>query len=105
MTGKSLTIEQRLERLENAVFRARRERKHRPLSSDFTGPSGGVRLLLTQNFFNTKRTVADVRTAFEKNDYHYVTAVIQTTLNRLSTRSGPLATFKLEGKKVYVKRK
>ena len=105
MTEKSLTIEQRLERLEKAVFGTKRERKQKPVSTDFTGPSGGVRLLVSQNFFKAKRTVADVRTALEKNDYHYVTAVIQTTLNRLSTRTGPLASSKEGGKKVYVKRK
>ena len=105
MTEKSLTIEQRLERLEKAVFGTQKERKHKLLSADFAGPSGGARLLISQNFFKTKRTVADVKSALEKNDYHYVSAVIQTTLNRLSIRTGPLASSKEGGKKVYVKRK
>lgn len=105
MTRKSLTIEQRLDRLERAIFSTKRERKPKSVSTDFTGPSGGARLLISQGFFKSKRSVADVRKAFEKNDYHYLGAVIQTTLNRLSTRTGPLASFKEGGKKVYVKRK
>jgi hypothetical protein len=64
-----------------------------------------VRFLISQGFFRTKRGLADVRAALAKNDYQYVAPVVQTALNRQATRTGPLATFKEGGKKMYVKRK
>jgi hypothetical protein len=109
MSETTLTIEQRLARLEKAVF----GRKRQPdaaaspaKASDLSGPTGGVRLLLSQKFFKSERSVADVRAALEKEGYRgYVDAVIQTALNRQSARNGPLATFKKDGKKLYVNRK
>jgi hypothetical protein len=95
----------RLERLEKAVFgdgkRPQRIRKH----EDFSGPTGGVRLLLSKEYFRAKRSLGDVRDALARNDYHYRAAPIQTALNRLSKRTGPLAASKEGGKKLYVKRK
>lgn len=108
MKDKTLTIEQRLARLEKAVFGQKKGKSStRPaLGKNFEGPTGGVRLLISQNFFKTERSLADVRAALKKNGYHgYVDAVIQTTLNRQSKRTGPLTSFKEAGKKLYVNRK
>jgi hypothetical protein len=110
MNDKTLTIEQRLTRLEKAVFGQKGESQGRPKStaksSDFSGPTGGVRLLISQKFFKSERGLVDVRAALEKEGYRgYVDAVIQTALNRQSARNGPLATFKKDGKKLYVNRK
>ena len=101
------TIDQRLARLEKAVFGQKKGKSTtRPAArKNFEGPSGGVRFLVSQGFFRTKRGLADVRAALTKNDYHYVAPVVQTALNRQSTRTGPLATFKEGGKKMYVNRK
>jgi hypothetical protein len=110
MADNTLTVEQRLARLEKAVFGEKGESQGRPKSaakaSDFSGPTGGVRFLVSKNFFKSERGLADVRAALEQEGYRgYVDAVIQTALNRQSARNGPLATFKKGGKKVYVKRK
>jgi len=110
MNNNTLTIEQRLARLEKAVFGRKGQTestsKSAAKTSNFSGPTGGVRLLVSQNFFKSERGLADVRAALEKQGYRgYVDAVIQTTLNRQSARNGPLATFKKGGKKLYVNRK
>ena len=98
-------IIERLDRLEKAVFGSQKKHVADTKERGFTGPTGGVRLLVSQNFFKTKRTLGDVRKALAKNDYHYGAAQVQTALNRLSTRSGPLAASKEGGNKLYVKRK
>jgi hypothetical protein len=95
----------RLTRLERAVFRKKAKQPPTAQKEDFAGPSGGARLLISKNFFKAKRTLRDVRKALGKNDYHYGSAQIQTALNRLSTRTGPLAASTEGGKKVYVRRK
>lgn len=95
----------RLERLEKTVFKAKKPQKSRGSDEEFVGPSGGVRLLISQGFFKTKRNLADVRNVLAKNDYHYGAAQVQTALNRLSKRTGPLAASSEGGKKQYVLRK
>jgi hypothetical protein len=101
------TIEKRLVRLEKAVFSEKTGKSAtRPATGKkLEGPSGGVRFLVSQGFFRSKRSLADVRAALAKNDYHYVAPVVQTALDRQSTRTGLLATFKEAGKKLYVNRK
>lgn len=109
MNDKTLTIEQRLARLEKAVFGRKGQTdaaaKSPAKASDFSGPTGGIRLLVSQNFFKTRKSLADVRTALAKNDYHYVTQVIHNALSRLSRVDGPLVSVKDGNKKMYVKRK
>ena len=95
----------RLQRLEKAVFQSKEKQPPRQANQSFAGPSGGVRLLISRGFFKTKRNLADVKKALAKNDYHYGSAQIQTALNRLSTRTGPLAASIEESKKSYVRRK
>lgn len=94
----------RIERLEKTVFGGEKKIKRR-VRENFTGPTGGVRLLVSEGFFKTKRRLSEARSALAKKDYHYSAAAIQTALNRLSTRAGPLAAFKEGGKKLYVKRR
>lgn len=98
-------IEERLTRLEKAVFGSKRGKVRETPAKGFAGLKGGLHLLISQGFFKTKRALAATRQELEKHDYHYSAAAIQTTLNRLSTRTGPLAAFKEGGKKVYVRRK
>lgn len=97
-------IVDRIKRLEKTVLNGEKKVKKRG-RENFAGPSGGIRLLVSEGFFKTKRSLSDVRSALAKKDYHYSAAAIQTALNRLSTRVGPLAAFKEGGKKLYVKRK
>lgn len=101
----SRRIIKRLDRLEKAVFGSRKKQVEKAKERRFTGPSGGVRLLISKKFFNTGRILGDVKKALAKDDYHYGGAQIQTALNRLSTRKGPLASSTERGKKFYVKRK
>lgn len=95
----------RLDSLEKAVLDKKKKRIPSSGAQDFSGPSGGVRLLISRGFFKTKRNLGDVRNELAKNEYHYGAAQIQTALNRLSSRTGPLAASKQSGKKSYVKRK
>lgn len=97
-------IVNRIERLERTVFGGEGKIKRR-VRENFTGPTGGVRLLVSEGFFKTKRSLSDVRSALAKKDYHYSAAAIQTALNRHSPRAGPLAALKEGGKKLYVKRR
>ena len=95
----------RLQRLEEAVFGSQNKPAEAKKERGFTGPTGGVRLLISKGFFKTKRHLGDVRKMLADNEYHYGAAQIQTALNRLSTRKGPLAASTERGKKAYVNRK
>ena len=94
----------RLDRIEKVLFAP-----GNPLSSqnkkNFSGPSGGVRFLISRGFFKSKKLVKDVRNALRDNGYHYGGAQIQTAMNRFSKRNGPLVASKEGGNKTYVDRK
>ena len=98
-------IEVRLSRLEKAVFGTKTGQTRETSIKGFAGLKGGLQLLISRAFFKTKRALAATKQELEKHDYHYSAGAIQTTLNRLSSRTGPLAAFKEGGKKVYVRRK
>ncbi len=98
-------IEDRLTRLEKAVFGPKRGQVRETPAKGFAGLKGGLHLLISRGFFKTKKALAATRQELEKHEYHYSAAATQTTLNRLSTRTGPLAALKESGKKVYVRRK
>ena len=95
----------RLDRLEKVVLGDKKKRLPSQKKEEFSGPAGGVRLLVSRGFFKVKRHLGDVRKALTKDGYHYGAAQIQTALNRLSERDGPLVASKEGGKKVYVNRK
>jgi hypothetical protein len=99
-------FESRLARLERAVFGSGLQQTlSARADKSAAGPSGGVRVLISQSYFAKKRSVAEVKDALAKNDFHYRTSAIQTALNRLSSRTGPLTTAREGGTKVYVRRK
>lgn len=97
-------IIRRLERVEKVVFGDKKARQPAQRNG-FAGLKGGLNLLISRGFFKSKRALSDTRQGLEKHGYHYSAPAIQTTLNRLSKRGGPLATFREGGKKVYVRRK
>ncbi|MCR4324492.1 MAG: hypothetical protein NUV69_02300 [Candidatus Curtissbacteria bacterium] len=99
-------IKKRLEKLESAVFdNIAQEKVTNSQNKKYDGSKGGILLLIDKNFFEKPRTAPQVKTAMAEQGYNYSIQVIQTTLNRLSIKSGPLTTMK-EGKtKVYAKRK
>lgn len=99
-------LEARIERLEKAVFGPKAKKVSTPAQQgDFTGPKGGVLLLISKGYLGKRRTARDVMAELEKNDYYYRIQVVQTTLNRLSSPKGPLTALKVASQKVYVKRK
>jgi len=97
------STDERLRRLEEAVFG--RKRASTKVRHTDVGPTGGLRTLIAQGFFKSKRNLADSRAALEKNDYHYSAQAVDMALKRLSKRDGPLVSFKQGGKKLYAKRK
>ena len=106
MNDKNLTgINRRLKRLEDAVFGASKKSSRKPLQADYSGPTGGVRFLISKGTFKNKLSLGDVRAALEKNDYHYSAQAVHIALNRLAGKGGPLVVLKENGKKLYVKRK
>lgn len=99
----------RVEALERAVLPAAKVKKAESSSyagpDDFEGATGGVRFLVAEGFFDSRRSFAEVEKAMKDNGYHYSKQAVQMPLTRLSTVGGPLVALKEKGKNVYVKRK
>ena len=95
----------RLTRLEKAIFNKKEKRVVTAGKEDFAGPRGGVRLLITKNFFNAKKTFGEARSALAKNGYHYSRQAVQMALKGLATRKGPLTVLREGGSNHYVLRK
>ncbi len=102
-TIKSLLI--RVEKLEKVVFGKNSKKAKNPEPKTFKGATGGLRLLLSKGFFDRKRTFGEIKQGLADHDYHYSNQAVQTPLNNLSKTSGPLVSFREDGKKVYAKRK
>ncbi len=98
-------ILRRLEKLERAVFETQKSKPAKPAKQDFKGATGGLRLLLSNGFFDRKRFFSEIETELQKQGYHYSKQAVQTPLNRLSRSGGLLVGLKEKGKKVYAKRK
>lgn len=97
----------RIEKLERAVF-GQEKGKHKAKDEkgqNFSGATGGLRLLISTGFFDRKRAFSEIEAELLKHRYHYSKQAIQTPLNRLSKTGGTLVGFKEKGKKVYAKRK
>ena len=95
----------RLVRLETTVFKNKLNDNKKQISKDFSGPTGGLRLLVSNGFFNTKQTFGEIRKELAKNNYHYSSQAAQSALSRLSKPGNLLVSLKEGGKKNYVRRK
>lgn len=95
----------RIEKLEKVVFAREKTKPVKKTRSGFAGPKGGILALMSQGFFKKKKTAPETKNGMAQHDYHYTIQAIQTALNRLSTKDGPLVSFAESGKKVYVQRK
>jgi hypothetical protein len=98
----------RIVALEQAVFGATPTTKSGSIKSTadaFKGATGGLRLLLSNGFFDRRRRFSEIEKELNGQGYHYSKQAIQTPLNRLSLQSGPLVGLKEKGHKVYAKRK
>lgn len=102
-------IIKRIEKLEKAVFGKMENSKgknKKPKKEDsFSGPTGGLRFLISKNYFTKKRSLAEVKKEMEKNSYIYSDQAVQMALGRNSKVGGPLVSLKDGGKKAYVERK
>lgn len=96
----------RLEKLERAVFTPGKGKKAKLVSTDkHQGASGGVKLLIENDYFAKKRTAVEVWQSLQEKGYHYKRQVVQVALLRLSKAGGPLVAMEEKGVKVYVNRK
>ncbi len=99
----------RIEALERVVFGANptpaKSQAAAPPTDGFQGATGGLRLLIVKSFFDRRRKFSEIETELNKQGYHYSKQAIQTPLNRLSVKTGPLVSLREQGHKVYVKRK
>jgi hypothetical protein len=98
-------LEKRLDRLEKTVFGKKAKPAPEAGAEKFSGASGGVRFLISKNFFNTKRTLGETRSALAENGYHYSVQAVEAALRRRTSRRGPLTVLKEGGKNMYVIRK
>ncbi len=100
-------IKKRLEKLESAVFGNKHQGKAITTSTDkkYVGAKGGVLLLIDKNFFEKPLSASQVRVAMAERGYNYSSQVVQTSLNRLSTKNGPLTAMKAGKTKIYSRRK
>ncbi len=94
----------RLEKLEKAVF-GNGKQKETIKEKNFIGISGGLRFLVSKNFFNSKKSLTETKAELIKNNYFSSLQAVQTALNRLSGSGKMLITFREGGKKFYAKRK
>jgi hypothetical protein len=96
----------RIEALERSVFGAKLKTKPGKFAKEaFKGATGGLRLLLSNGFFDQRRRFSEIEKEMNRRGYHYSKQAIQTPLNRLSLQSGPLVGLREKGHKVYAKRK
>ena len=96
---------ERIERLEKAVYGTRASKNQRLGNKTHKGATGGLRLLADGTFFDHERQLSLVREELVKHGYRYSIHAVQMALNRLSKSSGPLVSYKVNGRKVYAKRK
>ena len=59
------------------------EKRVEEKSEKFTGPSGGIKLLLKEGFFAEPKTLTEVVSRLHQDGFKYVTQVISTALVRL----------------------
>lgn len=98
----------RLDKLENYVFGEKTFKSSNSSKIDkkqFTGPTGGVKFLITESFFREKKDFASIRKELEKDSYYYSRQAVNEALKGLSKPRGPLIVLKDGGKKLYVERK
>lgn len=100
--------EKRIRELEESVLIHDSKQKPRKIElgkDKYTGPTGGLRLLIKDGFFKSKKDLASVRRELESKDYYYSRQAVHEALKALAKPGGLLVALKEGGKKVYVERK
>lgn len=98
----------RLDKLEQVVFASKSPKSRKntgTTSEDYKGATGGIRLLITEGFFDGKRLFKDVRSKLTEKGYHYSRQAVQSGLNNLSKKGGPLVALEEKDGKKYAQRK
>lgn len=85
--------------------RTQKPKSDTPKEDNYSGPSGGIRLLLDKGFFENKKGFSSIREELKSNNYHYPRQSVNSALTRLSIKSGPLVVLRESGRKIYVERK
>ena len=98
-------ITTRLERLEKAVFSDKPTTRLATKEKNFSGATGGIRLLISKKIFKKKQDLGSVKKHLESNNYYYSRQAIHEALKSLSKGRGILTAIEEGGKKVYVERK
>lgn len=84
----------RIEKLERAVFGKNGKKPAITRSGDFTGATGGLRLLISDGFLIKQRAFGEIKEALAKHNYHYSKQAVQTPLNALSKPASLLVSFR-----------
>src|SRR3989344_3012281 len=94
-------ILERLQKIESKINVEKKPKTTKVTMEKFSGAKGGALLLISKGFFSKKRMISEAKAEFDKLEYFYSSQVIQTALNRLSGKKGPLIVTEQKGKKVY----
>lgn len=97
--------EKRIRALEGDVDTALHKKPSRNRQGNYSGAIGGVRFILRNGFYKSKKNQASIRKELADKGYHYSSQAIYEALKILSKPGGPLVVLKEEGRKVYVERK
>jgi len=105
--NETLTINQRIKRLEKAVFGEEGKPGYTKECGEGLGlcrSTGGVRFLNLERLLQEKKALAEIRLALAQRDYHYSKQAVHEALKRLIQKDGPLVCLLEGGKKMYVNR-
>lgn len=97
----------RIEKLEKAVFGTQKPARVKVAlaGGKVSGPAGGLKLLISKGFFNSKRNLEQAKAALTKENFNYSVQAVNTALTRLAKLSGPLVSLRENNRKYYVIRK
>lgn len=72
---------------------------------DYSGATGGIRLLISKGFFKQRRQFAEIKSTLQADGYLYSKQAFQNAVARLAKVGGPLTAIKQGKNKVYAERK
>jgi len=79
ISNRFAEIEKRLEALEGRKFVQKLE-DNIPKKGDFSGLSGGIRMLVSNDFLNSPKNFKEIKEELKREGYHYSDAGIMSTL-------------------------
>lgn len=103
--GKLDDHEKRIRTLELASGTKHKKAGLTVTQESYSGATGGVRFLVKNGFFKTKRNQVSIRKELADKGYHYSSQAIYEAMKILSKLGGLLVTLNEKGSKVYVERK